>query len=194
MASSRRSRSGRSPLEGRKVLLGLSGSIAVYKSCELVRRLTDEGAQVFCLMTAGAQRFVSPLTFGALSGNPVATDIWDASLWKMAHLESADQADLYLIAPASTNTLARLAGGFTDDVVAAAASATRAPVLLAPAMHDTMWLHPATQANVRTLKSYGYRFVGPEKGPLLRGGHGWGRLAEIPAILDQARKLLDRSR
>lgn len=187
-------RSHRSSLSGRTVLLGLTGSIAVYKACELVRRLTDEGAEVFCMMTPGAQRFVAPLTFGALSGHPVATDIWDASLWKMAHLESADKADLVLIAPASTNTLARLAGGFTDDVVAAAVSATKAPVLIAPAMHDTMWLHPATQDNVRKLKSYGYRFVGPEKGPLLRGGNGWGRFADTPTILAAARQALSRSK
>lgn len=185
-------RAPRSVLTGRTVLLGLTGSIAVYKACELVRRLTDEGAEVFCLMTPGAQRFVSPLTFGALSGRPVATDVWDSSLWKMAHLEAADKADLALVAPCSANTLARLAAGFTDDVVTAAVIATKAPVLVAPAMHDTMWLHPATQENVRRLKSYGYRFVGPEKGPLLSGGDGWGRFSDTPAILAAARQALSK--
>lgn len=185
-------RSGANPLRGKTVLLGLTGSIAIYKSCELVRRLTDAGADVFCVMSSGAQKFVTPLTFGALSGHPVGTDIWDASLWSMAHLDHAEKADLYLIAPASTDTLARLASGRASDIVCAAASATKAPVLLAPAMHDTMWAHPATQRNVKTLQSFGYRFVGPERGPLLRGGHGWGRMSEPADIVIACGKILSK--
>lgn len=175
-------------LKNRTVLLGITGSIAVYKSCDLVRRLKEEGADVFCLMSAGAQQFVSPLTFGALSGNPVATDIWDKSLWKMAHLSHAEKADLLLIAPASTHTLAKLAAGMADDIITATALATKAPVLVAPAMHESMWLHPATQGNVRQLKGYGYRFVGPEKGELLSGKPGWGRFASASSIITAAKQ------
>lgn len=188
MARSARASNG--SLRGKSVLLGLTGSIAIYKSCDLVRRLKDEGAEVTCLMTRGAQEFISPLTFSALSGRPVASDIWDKSLWKMAHLEHAGSADLLLIAPCSTGTMARLAAGMSDDILCATAVATKAPVLIAPAMHETMWLHPATQANVQRLKSYGYRFVGPEKGELLSGPQGWGRFAALPDILDAARKLV----
>ena len=178
------------PLKGRTILLGVTGSIAVYKSCELARLIKEEGAEVFCLMTAGAQRFVSALTFGALSGNAVATDIWDEKLWKMAHLEFAERADLYIIAPASTNCIARLACGMADDVITATASATQAPLLVAPAMHEGMWLNPATQSNVKKLKSFGTHFVGPEQGELLRGNVGWGRLAEPETILAAAKKIL----
>lgn len=180
----------RNPLQGKTVLLGLTGSIAVYKSCDLVRRLKGEGADVFCLMTPGAQSFVAPLTFSALSGHPVATEIWDRSLWKVGHLELADSADLLLIAPATTHCLAKLAQGMADDIVSATACATRIPILIAPAMHEKMWLHPATQSNVRRLKSYGYRFIGPEWGPLSQGKSGWGRFSDTPAIIAAAKKIL----
>ncbi len=177
-------------LRGRTVLLGITGSIAIYKSCDLVRRLKEEGADVHCLMSAGAQQFVTPLTFGALSGNPVATDIWDKDLWKAAHLSFAEKADLYLIAPCSTDTLARLAAGMSGDIITATAVATKVPVLIAPAMHESMWLHPATKTNVQKLKSFGYRFVGPEKGELLSGKAGWGRLADTSNIIAAAKKTI----
>lgn len=177
-------------MRGKKILLGVTGSIAAYKACELTRRLKDEGADVFCLMTEGAQKFVSPLTFSALSGNPVAREIWDESLWKMAHLDLAEKAVLLIVAPASADSLAHLAGGFSDCLLSAALLSTKAPVLIAPAMHESMWFHPATQENVKRLKSYGYHFVGPEKGPLARGDSGWGRLAEIPKIISAAKKIL----
>lgn len=177
-------------LKDKTILLGITGSISVYKSCEIVRRIQDEGANVYCLMTEGAQKFVTSLTFSALSGHPVATEIWDESLWKMAHLELAGKADLYVIAPASCNMLAKLAGGFSDEVVSATASATKAPILIAPAMHERMWLHPATQSNVKRLKSYGYHFVGPDFGALARGDRGWGRLAEAQSVIAAIKKIL----
>ncbi|MBI1979674.1 MAG: phosphopantothenoylcysteine decarboxylase [Elusimicrobia bacterium] len=179
-------------LKGQVVLLGLTGSIALYKSCELVRQLKEEGAEVFCLMTEGAQRFVTSLTFASLSGNPVATNLWDESLWKVAHLECAEKANLAIIAPASANCLASLSGGFAGDILSATVCATRAPILIAPAMHDRMWLHPATQANVRRLKGYGYTFVGPEYGELSTGTKGWGRLAGPETIIAAAKKVLSR--
>ena len=187
--------SSQSPLKGKIILLGLTGSIALYKSCDLVRRLKDKGADVFCLMTRSAREFVSPLTFGALSGNKAACEIWDESLWKMAHLEFAEMADLYIISPASSNCLARLACGMADDVVTATAlAAPKTPVLIAPAMHEGMWLHPATQRNVKTLKSFGARFIGPEHGALARGNKGWGRLADTARIIAEAEKILSRRR
>ncbi len=181
-----------STLKRKNIILGVTGSIAAYKACELVRRLKDEGARVTCLMSKGATKFLTPLSLSALSGNPAATDLWDESLWKMAHLEFARSAHLILVAPASAQALARLAAGFSDDLIGATVLAAKAPVLIAPAMHEAMWLHPATQGNVAKLKSFGYRFVGPEKGPLARGDSGWGRLAEIPAILIQAKEILSK--
>ena len=136
------------PLLGRTVLLAVTGSIAAYKACDLVRRLKDEGADVFCLMSEGAKKFVSALTFSALSGNPVASEIWDESLWKMAHLDLADRADIMIVAPASANSIASLAHGNSNDIVTATALSTKVPILIAPAMHENMWKHPATRANL----------------------------------------------
>lgn len=180
----------KSSLRSKAVIVGVSGSIAAYKACELVRRLKDEGAEVFCVLTSGAAKFVSPLTFSALSGNPAIQEIWDEKVWKMAHLETAEKAALVIVAPASAHTLARLAQGFCDDVLSAVVLSTKAPVLIAPAMHESMWLHPATKENVKKLKSFGCHFVGPEKGPLARGDSGWGRLSEVPEIIAEAEKIL----
>lgn len=178
------------PLKNRSILLGLSGSIALYKSCDLVRRIQDEGGKVFCVMTRSAREFISPMTFSALSENPVGFDCWDERLGGMSHLSLAAECDLYIIAPASANCLARLAIGMADDAVTAAAISTKSPILIAPAMHENMWLHPATQENVKRLKGYGYHFVGPERGALSKRVRGWGRLADIPAILSAAKKVL----
>ena len=186
-------RSARTSLHGRVILLGVTGSIAAYKACEIVRRLKDEGADVFCLMTSGAKKFISPLTLGALSGNAVACGIWDEKLWKMAHLDLAEKADLLIVAPLSANSLSKLAAGLADDVVSATALAAKSPVLLAPAMHENMWLHPATQANVKRLRSYGYIFAGPEHGALTHGA-GWGRMAAPNTILAAACKILSRGK
>lgn len=180
----------RAPLKGKVILLGLTGSIAIYKSCELVRLLKEDGADVYCVMSEGAQEFISPLMFRALSGNPVLTQIWDQTLWNAAHLELAGKADLYLIAPASANCLAKLAAGLTDDMLSIVASATKSPLLLAPAMHENMWLHPANQLNVKRLKNYRYFFLGPEYGPLSQGHVGWGRMAEPDSILSTVKKIL----
>lgn len=177
-------------LKGRVILLGLTGSIAIYKSCELLRQLKEEGAEVYCLMSFGAQKFISPLTFSALSGNPVALEVWDPNLWKMAHLDLADKANLYIIAPASANCLAKLSCGLCDDIITATALAASAPILLAPAMHEGMWKNPSTQANIKKLKIFGYTFIGPEHGELLRGTRGWGRLAEPDQIVAAALKLI----
>jgi phosphopantothenoylcysteine decarboxylase/phosphopantothenate--cysteine ligase len=174
------------PGEYRHVLLGVSGGIAAYKACEVVRRLRDTGAEVRVVLTANAERFVTALTFQALSGQPVRRGLWDAEAeMGMSHLELARWADAVLIAPASADTLAKLAHGFADDLLCALCLATTAPLAVAPAMNHRMWLHPATQANVATLRARGVAILGPANGPLAEGESGPGRMLE-PQQLVQA--------
>lgn len=171
-------------IRGQRILLCVAGGIAAYKSAELVRRLRDAGAQVQVAMTDNAQRFVGAQTFQALSAQPVRTSLWDAQAEAaMGHLELARWADRVVVAPATANTLARLAHGFADDLVSTLCLATEAPLLAAPAMNHRMWLHPATQANVATLRERGVAFVGPNDGPLAEGESGPGRMAEPAEIL-----------
>ena len=168
------------------VLLGVSGGIAAYKACEVVRRLRDTGAEVRVVMTEAAERFVRPLTFQALSGEPVRSGLWDeAAEMGMGHLELARWADAVLIAPASADTLAKLAHGFADDLLSTLCLAATAPLAVAPAMNHRMWLHPATQANVATLRQRGVAVLGPANGPLAEGESGPGRMLE-PQQLVQA--------
>ncbi|MBN6149898.1 bifunctional phosphopantothenoylcysteine decarboxylase/phosphopantothenate--cysteine ligase CoaBC [Xanthomonas sp. AmX2] len=171
------------PLQGQRVLLCVGGGIAAYKSLELVRRLRDAGAQVQVAMTAGAQQFVTPLSFQALSGHPARTSLWDSAAEQaMGHLELARWADRIVVAPATADLLARLSHGLADDLVSTLCLASEAPLLVAPAMNHRMWLHPATQANVATLRQRGVQVVGPEDGPLAEGESGPGRLTEPAAI------------
>jgi phosphopantothenoylcysteine decarboxylase/phosphopantothenate--cysteine ligase len=172
------------PLDARRVLLCVCGGIAAYKSAELVRRLRDAGAEVQVAMTENAQRFVGAQTFQALSHRPVRTSLWDAQAEAaMGHLELAGWARQVVVAPATANTLAKLAHGLADDLVSTLCLATEAPLLLAPAMNHRMWRHPATQANVATLLARGVRMVGPDDGPLAEGESGPGRMAEPAAIV-----------
>jgi phosphopantothenoylcysteine decarboxylase/phosphopantothenate--cysteine ligase len=172
--------------EQHRVLLGVSGGIAAYKACEVVRRLRDAGTQVRVVLTANAARFVTPLTFQALSGQPVRDGLWDAEAeLGMGHLELARWADAILVAPASANTLAKLAHGFADDLLSTLCLASTAPLAVAPAMNHRMWLHPATQANIATLRSRGVAILGPAHGPLAEGESGPGRMLE-PQQLVQA--------
>lgn len=177
------------------ILLGVTGSIAAYKAVELLRILVKEGQDVQVVMTPAATKFVGALTFQGLSGHPVFSDTLDPHAYQMAHLALAEKADAIVVAPASADTLSHLSRGGAQDLVSASVlSAPRKPsgkleipVILAPAMHESMWLHPATQANVQTLKGYGYEFIGPEKGALGRAGDtGHGRMsepAEIAALI-----------
>ena len=170
----------------RHVLLGVSGGIAAYKACEVVRRLRDAGAEVRVVLTENAERFVTSLTFQALSAQPVRHGLWDAEAeMGMGHLELARWADAILIAPASADTLAKLAHGFADDLLSTLCLATTAPLAVAPAMNHRMWLHPATQANVATLRARGVAILGPANGPLAEGESGPGRMLE-PQQLAQA--------
>ena len=171
-------------LHGQRLLLCVCGGIAAYKAADLVRRLRDAGAVVQVAMTEHAQRFVGAQTFQALSGRPVRTSLWDAAAEAaMGHLELARWADRVVVAPATANTIAKLAHGFADDLVSTLCLATTAPITLCPAMNHRMWLHPATQANVALLRERGARVVGPEDGPLAEGESGPGRLSEPAAIV-----------
>ena len=172
------------PLEGQKLLLCVGGGIAAYKSLELVRRLRDAGATVQVAMTAGAQQFVTPLSFQALSGHPTRTTLWDSAAEQaMGHIELARWADRIIIAPATADLLARLAHGNADDLVTTLCLASTAPLTVCPAMNHRMWLHPATQANMALLRERGVQVIGPEDGPLAEGESGPGRVSEAPTII-----------
>ncbi len=167
-----------------RVLLGVGGGIAAYKSCELVRRLRDAGCEVRVVMTRGGAAFVTRLTFQALSGHPVRVDLLDAEAESgMDHIALARWADHVVIAPATADLIARLAAGLADDLLTTLCLATEAPILLAPAMNRVMWEHPATQANHRLLERRGVRTIGPESGGQACGETGAGRMAEPQSIL-----------
>ncbi len=171
-------------LGNKRVLLSVTGGIAAYKSADLTRRLRDAGAQVRVAMTQAAREFVTPLTFQALSGNPVRFDLLDPNAEAgMGHIELARWADRVLVAPASANFIARLAHGHADDLLTTLCLATDAPIVLAPAMNRLMWANPATQANCATLVSRGIRLVGPGEGDQACGEIGEGRMLEPDALV-----------
>ncbi|HWO20259.1 MAG TPA: bifunctional phosphopantothenoylcysteine decarboxylase/phosphopantothenate--cysteine ligase CoaBC [Kofleriaceae bacterium] len=180
------------PLEGARVVVGVSGGIAAYKAAELVRLLDRAGAVVDVAMTERAQRFIGPMTFQALTRRPVFTDLFNlVEEAAIGHIQLADAADLVVIAPATASTIARLAQGDAEDAVSAIVLATRAKVLLAPSMNTNMWAHPITQANVRRLVDVaGYQVVGPGDGFLACRWTGPGRLAEPADIVEAAAYLL----
>ncbi|MCH6482759.1 bifunctional phosphopantothenoylcysteine decarboxylase/phosphopantothenate--cysteine ligase CoaBC [Pseudoxanthomonas sp. LH2527] len=171
-------------LAGQRLLLCVGGGVAAYKALELVRRLREAGAEVQVAMTAGAQQFVTPLSFQALSGQPTRTTLWDSAAEQaMGHIELARWADRVIVAPATADLIARLAHGLADDLVTTLCLATTAPITVAPAMNHRMWQHPATQANVATLRGRDVQVVGPNDGPLAEGESGPGRLAEPAEIV-----------
>jgi phosphopantothenoylcysteine decarboxylase/phosphopantothenate--cysteine ligase len=175
---------GNSPLANLRILLGVSGGIAAYKAAELVRRLRDAGAEVRVVLTENAARFVSPLTFQALSGQPVRSGLWDeAAEAAMGHIELARWAQRILIAPASADLIARLAHGFADDLLTTLCLASAAPLAIAPAMNQQMWAHAATQANISTLRERGVDLLGPADGSQACGEFGAGRLLEADSIV-----------
>jgi len=178
---------------GKNIVLGVTGSIAAYKAADLTSRLAKQGANVNVVMTADALRFITPLPFKTLSRHPVVSDLYDEEEgWKPTHIRLADEADLLLIAPATANTMAKLAHGIADDALSCIALALnpRARALIAPAMNGKMWLHPATQQNVAILKQRGVEFIGPEEGMLSCGYEGLGRLWEVENIARRALELL----
>ncbi|MDE2087897.1 MAG: bifunctional phosphopantothenoylcysteine decarboxylase/phosphopantothenate--cysteine ligase CoaBC, partial [Xanthomonadaceae bacterium] len=172
-------------LAQRRILLGVSGGIAAYKSCELVRRLRDQGAEVRVVMTAGAQHFVGAATFQALSGQPVRTSLWDENAEAaMGHIELARWAERILVAPASADILARLAHGHADDLLTTLCLASAAPLAVAPAMNQQMWAHPALQANIALLRQRGVQVLGPAAGEQACGDVGSGRMLEPHELRD----------
>ncbi|MDB6163990.1 MAG: phosphopantothenoylcysteine decarboxylase/phosphopantothenate/cysteine ligase [Xanthomonadaceae bacterium] len=173
-------------LQDRRIVLGVCGGIAAYKVVELVRRLVDGGAQVQVVMTANALHFVGAASFQAVSGRPVRNALWDeAAEAAMGHIELARWAQSVLIAPATANTLAKVAHGFADDLLSTLCLATTAPLVVAPAMNHRMWSHPATQANLATLRARGVQVIGPDDGPQACGEFGPGRLREPEAIITE---------
>lgn len=177
------------------VVVGITGGIAAYKAAELVSRMKKAGAHVICVMTKSAQEFITPLTLRTLSQNPVYTDLFAEPLrWDVEHIALADQADLFLVAPATANILGKVCHGIADDFLSTTIMATKAPVLFAPAMNVNMYANPVTQANINKLSELGYHFVEPGTGMLACGYEGQGRLAEIDDILEAAEFLLAKEK
>ncbi|WP_322795205.1 bifunctional phosphopantothenoylcysteine decarboxylase/phosphopantothenate--cysteine ligase CoaBC [Tepidiforma sp.] len=179
------------PLANRRIVLGVTGSISAYKAADLASKLRQAGAEVEVVMTPAATRFIAPLTFKSLTGRDVVVDMFEAAETE-AHVEVARRADAMVIAPATADTIASLAHGHAGDMVSLTALATAAPILLAPAMDSQMWEHPATAANIATLRERGVELVGPATGRLASGRVGPGRLAEPAAIVGALRLLLGR--
>lgn len=172
-------------LRDKHVVLGVTGGIAVYKSCEVVSRLRKLGAQVHVIMTKNATQFIQPLTFETLSNHPVVTDTFARpETWEVEHIALAKRADVFVIAPATANIMAKMACGIADDMLSTTVLATKAPVLIAPAMNTGMWTAEATQQNVQTLKACGVHFVGPDAGFLACGDTGAGRMSEPAQIVE----------
>ena len=174
----------------RRVLLGITGGVAAYKSAHLARLLTAAGAEVTVVMTESATRFVGPDTFAALTGRPVHTSLWERP-GEVLHVRLAHEADLAIVAPATANLLAKLAHGLADDLLTSTLLEYAGPLVIAPAMHTGMWEHPATRGNVETLEGRGVTFVGPVEGALAHGDSGVGRLAEPEIIAAEALAVLD---
>ena len=177
----------------KNVVLGITGSIAAYKAAELTSLLTRQDCDVHVVMTADALHFITPLPFKTLSRNPVVTNLYDEEEgWKPTHIKLADEANLLLVAPATANTLAKMALGLADDALSCIVLALnpQAKLVIAPAMNGKMWLHPATQQNVATLKSRGAEFIGPEEGLLSCGYEGLGRLWPVEKVASRVLQLL----
>jgi len=180
-------------LKNKRIVLGITGGIAAYKSAILTSKLVQAGALVDVVMTEGAQRFIAPLTFQALTHRRVYTDLFDLPAGEnIPHIALADGAELFVLAPATASTLAKMANGLADNLLTAITLATPASILIAPAMESDMWQHPATQANVARLVEWGATLIGPAEGRLASGAMGKGRMVEPETILDAARQLLGK--
>ena len=177
-------------LTGRRIVVGVTGGIAAYKACELVSRLKKRGAQVRVVLTQHACQFVNPLTFETLSGNPAYTDSFERK-FEIGHVSLAKWAELFIVAPATANAMAKMACGIADDLLSTTYLAMTAPVLLAPAMNCAMWRNAATQANLKTLAGRGVSTVGPESGHLACGDEDIGRMSEAEAIVEAAEAILN---
>jgi len=177
--------------QSKQVVLGVTGSIAAYKAADLVRRLQDEGFVVSVIMTDGAEKFITPLTLASLSGRKVYRELFenDGTEWRIDHVSLADTADVLLIAPATANVISKIACGIADDLLTATALATRAPILIAPAMNDGMYQNKILQENIGKLKKIGIKFVDPVEGTLACGREAQGHLAEVADIVKAVKKV-----
>ena len=181
-------------LQDKTIVLGVTGSIAAYKAADIASKLTRAGAKVEAVITDSATRFVNPLTLQGVTRRPVSTSLWQsADASRSRHIALAQAADIVVIAPATANTIAHLAGGLADDLLTCTVLATRAPVVVAPAMNDDMFTNPATQENIEKLRSRGFIFVDPGHGRLACGRTGVGRLAEVETIIGTIRQVLGRN-
>jgi len=179
-------------LIGKTVVLGVSGGIAAWQTPEIIGRLRDLMLNVYCIMTKSATEFITPLTLQVSAQNPVAVDMFERRKeWNIAHIALADIANLFLIAPATANIIAKIAHGIADDLLSTTVLATKAPVVIAPAMNPNMYANKITQSNINKLKKGGYYFVDPEYGKTACGTEGVGRLARIPVIINKVISLLE---
>jgi phosphopantothenoylcysteine decarboxylase/phosphopantothenate--cysteine ligase len=182
-------------LKSKTIVLGITGGIAAYKAADLASKLTQAGAKVEVVMTAAAQKFITPLTLRNITHRPVVTDMFElASEWSVEHVALAEAADAMIIAPATANTIARLAAGIADDMLSTVVLATKAPVIIAPAMNDLMYSNKVTQENIAKLKARGFSFIEPEYGRLASGKMGKGRLPETSVIIEAIEKALGQKR
>ncbi|MDA1045056.1 MAG: hypothetical protein O3C57_07515 [Verrucomicrobia bacterium] len=179
-------------MNSNRVVLGISGSIAAYKAAELVRLMTAKAWDVNVVMTQNATRFVGPLTFQTLSRNPVGMDQFDDHVWRPEHISVAEKADVFVVAPCTANTAAKLAHGIADDLLSSTVLACPAPLVIAPAMNVNMWQHPATQHNFEVLRQRGVRIVDVGSGDLACGYTGQGRMAEPADIMAVVSEMLNR--
>ena len=178
-------------MRAKEVILGVSAGIAAYKAAEIIRLLKDGGFKVTVVMTPDAQKFITPLSLAVLSGGQVYSGMFDeAEDWDIEHISLADKADLILVAPATADIIAKLSAGLCGDLLSCIILASKAPVLIAPAMNDNMYAHPVTRENIARLKKIGYKFIGPAKGRLASGKVGVGRLADVEEIVKEAKKIL----
>ncbi|MFH1360746.1 MAG: bifunctional phosphopantothenoylcysteine decarboxylase/phosphopantothenate--cysteine ligase CoaBC [Candidatus Omnitrophota bacterium] len=176
----------------KKVILGVTGGIAAYKACEIIRRLQDKNIEVSVIMTKEAEQFVTPLTFATLTGSKVYREMFDQdhNSWESAHIPLAQSADVLLIAPATANMIGKIANGLADDLLSCVAMAASAPIVIAPAMNDQMYKNKIVQDNIQRLRKIGIRFVDPIKGKLACGTKGIGHLAEVEDIVKETMRSL----
>lgn len=179
-----------SSLKDKNIVLGITGSIAAYKAAEIISLLKKKGARVFPVMTEAATHFVHPTTYRSIAGERVTTHLFGSKDESLKHISLSEIADLLLIAPATANVIGKIASGIADDILTTTVMATRTPVLIAPAMHESMYENPVVQENIRRLRELGYRFIGPEKGRLASGAVGWGRMSEPEKIVDFLQEII----
>lgn len=182
-----------SPLTGKSIVLGVTGSIAAYKAADLVSQLRKLGAEVHPVLTQAGAKFITPLTLQTLSRQPIGDDLWsEGQGWQPGHVELADRADLLVVAPATADVIAQFAHGLAPDFLSSLHLVARCPILMAPAMNGKMWTHPATTSNVELLRSRGVEFIGPEEGMLACGYEGIGRMWPVDGIVSRVEELLSQ--